>query len=200
MSGFAHTFDLATFRRRWRMIAAGASKDSYTPVLCGLLIEHHPGGVRLVATDSYLLATSWVPELNAAEADEPDLLTKPTAWALIAARSHLVAAILRGRGELILKAFVTQVVFSTGQGKANIPTLAGDYPDWRQLFRDASEPSLTYGLGNLAFVRFATYTKGFGAGPIRLGVTSELAATRFDYEPDLIRGLVMPVRRLGAEG
>ena len=57
-------FDAATLARGWLSTALASGTAAYAPALNRtVLVEEFPGGVRLVATDSVLLLTAWVPSL-----------------------------------------------------------------------------------------------------------------------------------------
>lgn len=58
-------FDAPTFARAWLSIAqASASKDDAAPLNRTVALEEYPVGVRLVATDRFVLLTAWVPDLE----------------------------------------------------------------------------------------------------------------------------------------
>jgi hypothetical protein len=60
-------FDAPAFARAWLSVAQASGTDPEIPQLDRTVaIEHYPGsGVRLVATDRYMLLTAWIPELSA---------------------------------------------------------------------------------------------------------------------------------------
>lgn len=69
----------STLAKGWRSVALATSSDKALPILCGVLVEQFPDGLRLVATDSYMLLTTWVPNMDA-ERDfkpEPGMDEKP---------------------------------------------------------------------------------------------------------------------------
>lgn len=56
------TFDAGWLARGWLSVAEASSKDKARPALNRTVcVEFHADGVRLVATDSYMLLTTWVP-------------------------------------------------------------------------------------------------------------------------------------------
>ncbi|HWI05656.1 MAG TPA: hypothetical protein VNT52_17750, partial [Acidimicrobiales bacterium] len=56
------TFDAAWLARAWLSVAEASSKDTARPALNRTVcVEFYDDGVRLVATDSYMLLTAWVP-------------------------------------------------------------------------------------------------------------------------------------------
>jgi hypothetical protein len=56
------TFDAGWLARAWLSVAEASSKDKARPALSRTVcVEFYADGVRLVATDSYMLLTAWVP-------------------------------------------------------------------------------------------------------------------------------------------
>lgn len=59
------TFDAGWLSRAWLSVAEASSKDKERPALNRTVcVEFFSDGVRLVATDSYMLLTAWVPCLE----------------------------------------------------------------------------------------------------------------------------------------
>lgn len=67
-------FDAENIARGWLSVALAASADDARPALTGIHLEFFAGGVRVVATDSYMMLRSWVP---CGDADEPPLDEAP---------------------------------------------------------------------------------------------------------------------------
>lgn len=68
------TFDAGWLSRAWLSVAEASSKDKERPALNRTVcVEFFSDGVRLVATDSYMLLTAWVPCLEKTDppADAP---------------------------------------------------------------------------------------------------------------------------------
>jgi hypothetical protein len=77
------TFDAGDFARGWLSVALASSNDEARPQLYRtVLVELYPEGVRLVATDSYMLLTSFVPAINRYDDTEPGVDEKPVATAI----------------------------------------------------------------------------------------------------------------------
>lgn len=77
------TYDARTLGRGWLSVAVASAKDSGSPQLDRtLLIEAFPEGVRLVATDRYVLLRSWVPNTEHDLDPEPELDEAPYATAV----------------------------------------------------------------------------------------------------------------------
>jgi hypothetical protein len=65
-------FDAATLARGWLSVALASGRDKERPVLDRTVhIEHHPQGLRLVATDSRVLLHCFVPSAQAAADLDP---------------------------------------------------------------------------------------------------------------------------------
>lgn len=58
--------------RGWLSVAHASSKDKDRPALNRTLsLEQHPGGLRITATDSYMILTTFVPAVDHDATDEP---------------------------------------------------------------------------------------------------------------------------------
>lgn len=65
-------FDAAVFAKAWLAVALASSTDKELPTLHKTVaIEVYDNGVRLLATDRYLLLTAWVPDLEMSSDAEP---------------------------------------------------------------------------------------------------------------------------------
>lgn len=153
-----HTFDAEILARGWLSVVLAASKDDARPALTGLHVEFFAHGVRLVATDSYMLLRSWVPR---GDADEPELDEAPlfTATALdpygrgVGLMRHMLAiatakdappydirlsvgADPRSDEEPALAGLERQyvIVDIPDQEILTLPLYEGDWPDWRPLW------------------------------------------------------------------
>lgn len=76
------TFDAGWLARGWLSVAEASSKDKERPALSRTVcVEFFADGVRLVATDSYMLLTAWVPCFEKTEppAPAPELEESPYA-------------------------------------------------------------------------------------------------------------------------
>src|SRR5687768_16742409 len=76
-------FDARTLARGWLSVAIASAADKARPVLHRTVsIEAFPEGLRLVATDSFVLLRSWVPNLDHDLDPEPGLDEAPYATAV----------------------------------------------------------------------------------------------------------------------
>lgn len=89
-------YDADTMARGWLAVAHASGKDDWLPVLSRtILLEQHPTGLRLVATDSWMLLTAFVPAAEHGPEHEPELDEAPGEKA--------VAMDLDGRGAGLMK-------------------------------------------------------------------------------------------------
>jgi hypothetical protein len=78
------TFDALHLARGWLSVAIASGKDGYSPALCKTVaVESYERGVRLVATDSYMLLHAWVPNLDHDLEPEPELDEAPRVTAVV---------------------------------------------------------------------------------------------------------------------
>lgn len=69
-------FDVPTLARGWLSVAQASANDKDLPTLHKTIaLEVYPDGLRLVATDRYILLTAWIPDL--ADSDEPEMSFLP---------------------------------------------------------------------------------------------------------------------------
>lgn len=88
-------FDARTFARAWLSVAQASSADKDIPTLNKTVaIEEYLHGVRLVATDRYVLLTAWVWNIDTDTNDEPEVDEAPG--------RTVVAADEDGRGKSLL--------------------------------------------------------------------------------------------------
>lgn len=71
-------FDGPLFARAWQSVALASSTDKDLVQLNRTVaIEEYPAGVRLVATDRFVLLTAWIPSIDALTQTEPALEEAP---------------------------------------------------------------------------------------------------------------------------
>lgn len=77
------TFDALYLARGWLSIAVASGKDGNRPALDRTVsIEEYLEGVRLVATDSFVLLHAWIPNIEHTDDPEPDLDEAPLSTAV----------------------------------------------------------------------------------------------------------------------
>lgn len=88
-------FDAPTFARAWLSVAQASGVEKDLPVLNRTIaIEEYVHGVRLVATDRFILLTAWVPNVDTDTDTEPQIDEAPD--------RTVIAADLDSRGKSLL--------------------------------------------------------------------------------------------------
>lgn len=221
MSEFDITLDARTFARAWKSCALASGKDKERPVLDRTVaIESYPSGVRLIATDGYILLHSWV---GLEGAKEPARKSKPKVTVVardlhgraVGLASHIInitaeedAPILDLRLVLGLDDEDEPGTFSgldrtvvtleiPDQERLKLPIVESPYPDWRQLlsgFTPVTTDAIALHAERLE--RIAKLGKIHAERPIRwkFGGEDRMALLDVvDAEPS-VSGCVMPLR------
>lgn len=213
-------FDAEHFARGWLSTQIAASDDDARPALTGVHIEFFPRGVRLVATDSYMLLRSWVPLGDGAE---PELDEAPvgTATALdpygrgVGLMRHLLkiatakdappydVCISVGddpRDEPMLDGFERQflIVDVPDQEILTLPLYEGPWPEWRSLWTSFAAQSTDeiWFSPEMIVARLGRLGKLHGEGVLRWQFGGPLKPAMVTLRPadPSVAGLVMPTR------
>lgn len=191
----------------WKYVRRACDRTEYRPVLECVAIDVHDNGIRLAATDSFVLLHCWV----SAFAD-PGLDVDPIATLTVRDDGDLARRFVRSVTRLDPTNFVEitttdkTVSFAHDQTGVTVRRWSGEYPNWRRLVRGDSPDT---GSG------YNTY-KPTPTGTVRLGpeiVARVLARPRHSVGPKLtfsgeegpigaewtdldvpLRGLIMPRR------
>ena len=116
--------DAAAFALALRQVVRAASKDDLRPILTGVLLTAHAGGLRLVATDSYRLA---VRDLKGVS------MLGEGQRVLVAAKGLAEVQRLAGDGEIEVVLRERDVVFRTSRAEVTARLIEGDFPNYEQL-------------------------------------------------------------------
>jgi DNA polymerase III subunit beta len=116
--------DAAAFALALRQVVRAASKDDLRPILTGVLLTTHAGGLRLVATDSYRLA---VRDLKGVS------MLAEGQRVLVAAKGLAEVQRLAGDGEIEVVLRERDVVFRTSRAEVTARLIEGDFPNYEQL-------------------------------------------------------------------
>jgi len=128
------------------VVARAASRDETRPVLTGALLRIGPGGLTMVATDSYRLA---VRETSLEQ--PPSELTE----AIIPARALIEVARLAAASDAeSLEVAITesQAVFRVAGARVTARVIDGQFPDYRQLVPDEFEHDVVFDRSELSAV------------------------------------------------
>ena len=116
--------DASAFALALRQVVRAASKDDLRPILTGVLLTTHAGGLRLVATDSYRLAVRDLKGVN--------MLTEGQR-VLVAAKGLSEVQRLAGDGEIEVVLRERDVVFRTSRAEVTARLIEGEFPNYEQL-------------------------------------------------------------------
>jgi DNA polymerase-3 subunit beta len=116
--------DASAFALALRQVVRAASKDDLRPILTGVLLTTHAGGLRLVATDSYRLA---VRDLKGVS------MLAEGQRVLVAAKGLAEVQRLAGDGEIEVVLRERDVVFRTSRAEVTARLIEGDFPNYEQL-------------------------------------------------------------------
>ena len=116
--------DAAAFAVALRQVVRAASKDDLRPILTGVLLTAHAGGLRLVATDSYRLAVRDLKGVSMLEEGQR---------VLVAAKGLAEVQRLAGDGEIEVVLRERDVVFRTSRAEVTARLIEGDFPNYEQL-------------------------------------------------------------------
>lgn len=87
MTETTKTYDAELLARAWLAVALASGKDDTLPALNRTIaVEEYSDGVRLVATDRYVILHAWVPDAEHDLADPPTLAEIPTRVVITADR------------------------------------------------------------------------------------------------------------------
>jgi DNA polymerase-3 subunit beta len=128
--------DAAAFAIALRQVVRAASKDDLRPILTGVLLTTHGGGLRLVATDSYRLAVRDLAGVSMLEEGQR---------VLVAAKGLAEVQRLAGDGEIEVVLRERDVVFRTSRAEVTARLIEGDFPNYEQLIPSGYPNRLTVG-------------------------------------------------------
>jgi DNA polymerase-3 subunit beta len=126
--------DAAAFAAALRQVVRAASKDDLRPILTGVLLTAHAGGLRLVATDSYRLAVRDLKGVSMLDEGQR---------VLVAAKGLAEVQRLAGDGEIEVVLRERDVVFRTSRAEVTARLIEGDFPNYEQLIPSGYPNRLT---------------------------------------------------------
>jgi hypothetical protein len=204
--------DARTFALTYRAVSIAWSDDKERPALYRTLaMERFPEGVRLVATDGYVLLKGWVPNLDWQYPTEPDVGELPQSTAIISDRrqrglalakyvldltrddesdeadvSLSIATVLSGGGSLDGMAPTRVLLTLNGvvtSERLYLPTYEGVFPDWRTL--DATHtavPADEVRFGAMGVLRLGKLADFLGGASIAFRFAGETGAVAIEVE------------------
>lgn len=223
------TFDAAQFARAWLSVAHASGKDDALPVIARTIaIESYLHGVRLVATDRYVLLRSWVPNTDTGIDDEPGIDELPDLTVIAAdvdgrARNLLAYLLKQADDEDVETLHVRLILDETdydpdaptfdgmdrlcvvidypGRERLRLPTRDGEFPDWRNIVdKFVAQRTTQIALNPDVVGRLAKLGKLHDNAPLLWNFGGEHKAALFEVRNSdpALTGVFMPVR-LGGE-
>ncbi len=124
-TGDAVTLDAAALAAALHQVVRAASKDDARPILAGVLMTAEPGGLRLVATDSYRLAMRDLPGTT---------LMSEGQHVLVPARAlGELGRVLSNAEQVTLRLGHDQASFEVASVRVTTRLIEGEFPNYRQL-------------------------------------------------------------------
>jgi len=167
--------DSTAFATALRQVVRAASKDDLRPILTGVLMTAHAGGLRLVATDSYRLAVRDLPGTSVLRRDQRVLVPSR-------ALNELVR-LVPSAGEITLRLGERDAMFDVGSARLATRLIEGEFPNYRQLIPQNYPNRLTVGREALLDAVRRVKLLARDSTPIRLSMSPdslELTATTQD--------------------
>jgi DNA polymerase III subunit beta len=160
--------EAAAFAEALRQVVPGASRDDARPILTGVLLTASPGGLRLVATDSYRLALRDLQGVSMLEEGQK---------VLVAAKGlgEVQRVLANETGEIEVVLGEREVVFRVGTTEVTTRLIEGEFPNYQQLIPSGYPNRLTVSRDALqsAVNRVRLVGQSKDTAPIRLGMTAE---------------------------
>jgi DNA polymerase III subunit beta len=126
--------DASSFAAALKQVVRAASKDDLRPILTGVLLAAHGGGLRLVATDSYRLAVRDLRGVSMLQEGQK---------VLVAAKGLSEVQRLAGDGEIEVVLRDRDVVFRTPRAEVTARLIEGEFPNYEQLIPSGYPNRLT---------------------------------------------------------
>lgn len=216
-------FSANKLSRAWLSVAQASAKDDRHPALSKTMaVEIHPKGIRLVATDSYVLLHAWVPKSGAEQFDEPPLHVAP--------KREAVAMDAQGRAKALFSFLLNKTqgkdaidfdvaleltevdeedtgtfegmeisrlaLEDVGSERLLLPLFEGPYVGWRLLLDDyVTEKTEAIALNTEIVGRLAKLGTWFSEPLLwHFGGSDRVAMVEIGDADLKVSGLVMPVR------
>ncbi|MEI8000464.1 MAG: DNA polymerase III subunit beta [Actinomycetes bacterium] len=160
------TVSASAFSDALRQVVPAASRDDSKPILTGVLLTSHDGGLRLVATDSYRLAMRDLPGVSMLGADQR---------VLVSAKALAEVQRIKTDGDLEVVLEEREVTFRLAGTSITSRLIDGQFPDYQKLIPDgypnrlvASRDALGAAVGRVRLVG-----QGRDSAPITLRMSAD---------------------------
>lgn len=165
----------AEFGDALRQVVRAASSDELRQILTGVLMSAEPGGLRLVATDSYRLAVRDLPGTTVLSTDQK---------VIVPSRALNEVQRLVNSGDVVtLRLGEREATFDVGHTSLTTRLIEGEFPNYRNLIPSSYPITLTIGRESLleAIRRVKIFARN--AAPVRLSLTPDgVTLTTMDRE------------------
>ncbi len=164
-AGAAVTLGSAELSSALAQVVRAASGDDARPILTGVLLASHEGGLRLVATDSYRLAIRDLPGT--------DVLAEGQ-HVLVPSRALLeLARVLAGGDTLSVRLGERDASFEVGGTRLSTVLIEGEFPPYERLIPQAQPNRLTVGREVLLEAVRRVKLLAREATPVRLAMSAD---------------------------
>lgn len=156
----------AMFAESLRQVVRAASGDDALPVISGVLMTEHEGGLRLVATDRYRLALRDVPGVG--------LLSEGQRVLVPSRALSELQRLLAGATEVRLRLGEREASFAVDRVRLTTRLIEGEFPPYQQLIPSSCPNRLVVGRGPLLDA----------VRRVRLLVRDTITPVRVSFRPD----------------
>lgn len=146
-------------------VVPAASRDDARPILTGVLVAAEPGGLRLVATDSFRLAVRDLPGTSVL-AEGQHVLVPSRALAEL-------SRLLSGADTLTVRLGERDAGFEVGSTRLTTVLIEGEFPNYRSLIPSSQPNRLTVGREALLEAVRRVKLLAREATPVRLAMSSD---------------------------
>ena len=176
--GDAVTLPVAGLADALRQVVRAASTEDTRPILTGVLVAAEPGGLRMVATDSYRLAVRDLPGVGVLAEGQKVLIPSR-------ALSELQRLLAGGGSDVSLRLGSHDATFEVGQVQLTTRLIEGEFPNYRQLIPSSYPNRLVVGREVLLdAVRRVKLLARDATTPVRISLAAdriELTVITADY-------------------
>jgi DNA polymerase-3 subunit beta len=159
------TLDSTDLALALNQVVRAASSDDARPILTGVLLTAHEGGLRLVATDSYRLAVRDLPGTSVLDEGQHVLIPSRALQEL--------SRVLSGGDSLSVRLGARDASFEVGGTRLTTVLIEGEFPPYERLIPQAQPNRLTVGREALLEAVRRVKLLAREATPVRLAMSAD---------------------------
>lgn len=163
--GDAVALDSTDLALALNQVVRAASSDDARPILTGVLLTAHEGGLRLVATDSYRLAVRDLPGTTVLDEGQHVLIPSRALQEL--------SRVLSGGDSLSVRLGARDASFEVGGTRLTTVLIEGEFPPYERLIPQAQPNRLTVGREALLEAVRRVKLLAREATPVRLAMSAD---------------------------